>query len=86
MKIFINRHKIELTVIKKGGLPMITGQLERAFQLSKKHRLEVQTVLDLQRIIKKELNSTPYVEEKVLQQIITILENNKDKGLIREAT
>lgn len=63
---------------------MITGQLERAFQLSKKHRLEVQTVLDLQRIIKKELNSTPNVEEMVLQQIITIIENKK--GWIKEAT
>lgn len=63
---------------------MITGQLERAFQLSKKHRLEVQTVLDLQRIVKKELNSTPNVEDKVLQQLLTILENNKK--IVREAT
>lgn len=63
---------------------MITGQLERAFQLAEKHRLEVSTILELDKIIRKEINSTPAVEEKILQQIIKILENNK--RLLREAT
>lgn len=43
---------------------MITGQLERAFQLAEKHRLEVSTILELDKIIRKEINSTPVVEEK----------------------
>ncbi|MBB5148373.1 MULTISPECIES: hypothetical protein [Ureibacillus] len=63
---------------------MITGQLERAFQLAEKHRLEVSTILELNKIIRKEINSTPMVEEKILQQVIKILENNK--RLLREAT
>lgn len=37
---------------------MITGQLERAFQLAEKHRLEVSTILELNKIIRKEINST----------------------------
>ncbi|NLY80950.1 MAG: ABC transporter permease [Lysinibacillus sp.] len=63
---------------------MITGQLERAFQLAEKHRLEVSTILELNKIIRKEINSTPAVEEKILQQIIKVLENNKT--LLKEAT
>jgi len=63
---------------------MITGQLERAFQLAEKHRLEVSTILELNKIIRKEINSTPMVEEKILQQVIKILENNK--RLLREVT
>jgi len=63
---------------------MITGQLERAFQLAEKHRLEVSTILELNKIIRKEINSTPVVEEKILQQVIKILENNK--RFLREAT
>jgi|HigsolmetaGSP11D_1036233.scaffolds.fasta_scaffold70311_1 hypothetical protein len=67
-----------------GGMPMITGQLERAFQLAEKHRLEVSTILELDKIIRKEINSTPVVEEKILQQVIKILENNK--RFLKEAT
>ncbi|BDH61931.1 ABC transporter permease [Ureibacillus massiliensis 4400831 = CIP 108448 = CCUG 49529] len=63
---------------------MITGQLERAFQLAEKHKLDVSTILDLSMIIRKEINSSSRVEEKVLQQLITILENNKT--FLREAT
>lgn len=63
---------------------MITGQLERAFQLAEKHRLEVSTILELNKIIRNEINSTPAVEEKILQQIIKVLENNKT--LLKEAT
>ncbi|MFC5559299.1 ABC transporter permease [Ureibacillus thermophilus] len=63
---------------------MITGQLERAFQLAEKHRLEVSTILELNKIIRKEINSTPVVEEKILQQVIKILENNK--RFLKEAT
>lgn len=63
---------------------MITGQLERAFQLAEKHRLEVSTILELKKIISKEINSTPAVEEKILQQVIKVLENNKT--LLKEAT
>lgn len=63
---------------------MITGQLERAFQLAEKHRLEVSTILELNKIIRKEVNSTPAVEEKLLQQIIKLLENNKT--FLKEAT
>ncbi|MBD8025128.1 ABC transporter permease [Ureibacillus sp. Re31] len=63
---------------------MITGQLERAFQLAEKHKLDVSTILELNKIIMKEVNSTPKVEEKILQQIIQIIENNKQ--ILREAT
>lgn len=83
MKYSPKHHKIEVTT-KKGGLPMITGQLERAFQLAEKHRLDVGSVLDLYTIIRKEINATPVVEEKILQQMIKILENNKT--YLREAT
>lgn len=65
-------------------MPMITGQLERAFQLAEKHKLDVSTILELNKIIMKEVNSTPKVEEKILQQIIQIIENNKQ--ILREAT
>lgn len=65
-------------------MSMITGQLERAFQLAEKHRLEVSTILELNKIIRKEINSTPVVEEKILQQLIKILENNK--RFLKEAT
>ena len=56
---------------------MVTGQLEQAFKLAEKHMLEVQTILDLKRIIAKEVNSSPRMEEKVLQSMIQLLENNK---------
>lgn len=63
---------------------MITGQLERAFQLAEKHKLDVSTILELNKIIGKEVNASPILEEKILQQIIKILENNKT--YLREAT
>ncbi|MCP1144495.1 ABC transporter permease [Lysinibacillus endophyticus] len=63
---------------------MITGQLERAFQLAEKHKLDVSTILELNKIIMKEVNSSPKVEEKILQQIIQILVNNKQ--YLKEAT
>ncbi|MDN4492717.1 ABC transporter permease [Ureibacillus aquaedulcis] len=63
---------------------MITGHLERAFQLAEKHKLDVSTILELNKIIMKEVNSSPKTEEKVLQQILQILENNKQ--ILREAT
>lgn len=65
-------------------MPMITGQLERAFQLAEKHKLDVSTILELNKIIMKEVNSSPKVEEKILQQIIQILVNNKQ--YLKEAT
>jgi len=63
---------------------MITGQLERAFQLAEKHKLDVSTILELNKIIVKEVNSSPKTEDKILQQILQILENNKQ--ILREAT
>ncbi|RUL55611.1 MULTISPECIES: ABC transporter permease [Lysinibacillus] len=63
---------------------MITGQLERAFQLAEKHKLDVSTILELNKIIMKEVNSSPKVEEKILHQIIQIIENNKQ--FLKEAT
>jgi len=63
---------------------MITGHLERAFQLAEKHKLDVSTILELNKIIAKEVNASPILEEKILQQIIKILENNKT--YLREAT
>ena len=65
-------------------MPMITGQLERAFQLAEKHKLDVSTVLELNKIIVKEVNGSPKVEEKLLQQILQLLENNKQ--ILKEAT
>ena len=56
---------------------MITGQLGRAFQLAEKHKLDVSTVLELTKVIAKEVNGSQKVEEKILQQMIQILENNK---------
>ena len=56
---------------------MVTGQLEQAFKLAEKHMLEVQTILDLKRIIAKEVNSSAKMEEKILQSMIQLLENNK---------
>ncbi|WP_332647659.1 ABC transporter permease [Lysinibacillus sp. 54212] len=56
---------------------MVTGQLEQAFKLAEKHMLEVQTVLDLKRIIAKEVKASPRMEEKILQSMIQLLENNK---------
>jgi len=56
---------------------MVTGQLEQAFKLAEKHMLDVQTILDLRRIIAKEVNSSPRMEEKILQSMIQLLENNK---------
>ncbi|MER2106996.1 MAG: ABC transporter permease [Solibacillus sp.] len=63
---------------------MITGQLERAFQLAEKHKLDVSTVLELNKIIAKEVNNSSAVEEKVLLQIVKLLENNKT--ILKEAT
>ena len=56
---------------------MVTGQLEQAFKLADKHMLEVQTILDLKKIIAKEVNGSPRLEEKILQSMILLLENNK---------
>lgn len=56
---------------------MVTGQLEQAFNLADKHMLEVQTILDLKRIISKEVQASPRMEEKILQSMIQLLENNK---------
>lgn len=56
---------------------MVTGQLEQAFKLADKHMLEVQTILDLKKIIAKEVNASPRLEEKILQSMIQLLENNK---------
>lgn len=63
---------------------MITGQLGRAFQLAEKHKLDVNTILELTKVIAKEVNSTPKVEEKLLLQMIQLLENNKT--ILKEAT
>jgi len=63
--------------MRKGELPMVTGQLEQAFKLAEKHMLDVQTILDLKRIIAKEVKSSPRMEEKILQSMIQLLENNK---------
>ena len=67
---------IEVT-IQKGRVAMVTGQLEQAFKLAEKHMLEVQTILDLKKIIAKEVNGSPRLEEKILQSMILLLENNK---------
>ncbi|MGN7477401.1 ABC transporter permease [Solibacillus silvestris] len=63
---------------------MITGQLGRAFQLAEKHKLDVNTILELTKVIAKEVNNSPKIEEKILQQMIQILENNKT--ILKEAT
>ena len=63
---------------------MVTGQLERAFKLAEKHKLDVNTILELDKIIAKEVNGSAKLEDKVLQQIIQLLENNKQ--FLREAT
>lgn len=63
---------------------MVTGQLERAFQLAEKHKLDVSTILELNKIIEKEVNSSYKMEEKILNQFIHILENNKT--ILKEAT
>lgn len=63
---------------------MITGQLERAFKLAEKHKLDVSTILELNKILAKEVNSSPTMEEKILQQLIQIIENNKT--ILKEAT
>lgn len=63
---------------------MVTGQLGRAFQLAEKHKLDVSSVLELNKIIAKEVNGNAKIEEKLLAQIIQLLENNKT--LLKEAT
>ena len=63
---------------------MITGQLERAFQLAEKHKHDLSTILELNKVIAKEVNSSPKLEEKILLQILQLLENNKT--ILREAT
>lgn len=65
-------------------MPMLTGQLEYAFKLADKHQLDVSTILELNKIIAKEVNGSPKIEEKVLHSIIQLLENNKT--ILREAT
>lgn len=62
---------------------MLTGQLEHAFKLAERHMLEVSTILELKKIIVKEVDSNPKMEEKILQQIIQLLVNNKT--ILREA-
>ena len=68
----------------KGEMPMLTGQLEHAFKLAEKHQLDVSTILELNKIIAKEVNGSPKTEEKILQTIIQLLENNKT--ILKEAT
>lgn len=63
---------------------MLTGNLERAFQLAEKHRLDVSTITELNKIIAREVNIPGKVEEKVLLQMLSILENNKH--ILKEAT
>ena len=63
---------------------MVTGQLERAFQLAEKFKLDVSTILELNKIIEKEVNSSPKKEEQILTQLLHILENNKT--ILKEAT
>lgn len=63
---------------------MLTGKLERAFQLAEKYRLDVSTILELNKIIAREVNMPGKVEEKVLLQMLSVLENNKQ--LLKEAT
>lgn len=62
---------------------MFTGDLKRAFELSQKYRMDVSTVMELQKIVVKELNPSLKVEENVLTQILQLLENNKN--FLREA-
>ena len=63
---------------------MLTGQLEQAFKLAEKHQLDVSTILELNKIIAKEVNGSQKLEEKVLHTIIQLLENNKT--ILKEAT
>lgn len=63
---------------------MLTGQLEQAFKLAEKHQLDVSTILELNKIIAKEVNGSQKVEEKILQAIVQLLENNKT--ILKEAT
>ncbi|OCS88683.1 ABC transporter permease [Caryophanon tenue] len=63
---------------------MLTGKLERAFHLAEKHRIDVNTVTELTKIIEREVNMPGRVEEKVLLQMLSILENNKH--ILKEAT
>ena len=62
---------------------MLAGQLKQAFELSKKYRMDVSTVTELQKIVAKEIDSSSRVEMKVLTQILQMLENNKT--FLREA-
>ena len=68
----------------KGEMPMLTGQLANAFKLAEKHQLDVSTILELNKIIAKEVNGSQKTEEKILQTIIQLLENNKT--ILKEAT
>ncbi|MBS7345736.1 MAG: ABC transporter permease [Caryophanon sp.] len=63
---------------------MLTGNLERAFQLAEKHRLDVSTILELNKIIVREVNMPGKVEEKVLLQMLSVLENNTH--ILKEVT
>lgn len=56
---------------------MIKGPLEEAFKLSKKYRMNVSTVTELQKIIGQELGHSKQVDEKVLTQILQLIENQK---------
>ena len=66
-----------VSMLKKGEIFMITGPLEVAMNLSKKYRMNVSTVTELQKIVGSELNLTQQDEEKVLTQILQLLEKNK---------
>lgn len=56
---------------------MITGPLQQAFELSKKYRMNVSTITELQKIVNVELGQSRQLEEKVLTQILQLLEANK---------
>ena len=73
-KLFVIIYSI---TIERRRVAMVTGQLEHAFKLAEKHMLEVQTILDFKRIIAKEVNGSTRTEEKILQAMIQLLENNK---------
>ncbi len=56
---------------------MFIGSLQMAFDLSEKHRMNVSTVTELQKIVHAEIGHTPQLEDKVLTQILQLIENNK---------
>ena len=56
---------------------MIKGPLEQAFKLAKKYRMNVSTVTELQKIISQELGHSKQIDDKVLTQILQLIENQK---------